>query len=98
VSFVVATEIRRVPREQDRSRDPGKGGQGAAPGDPVPLRVLAVRAKAVDEDQGKDHQHVEGRPARQHDDRSADALEAQIVHYRWQPTFLFTFGLSLWSA
>jgi hypothetical protein len=46
--------------------------------------VLAVSAKAVDDGHGKDYQHVECGPARQHDERSADALEAQIVHDRRQ--------------
>src|SRR5262245_38041381 len=53
IGLVVASEVPRVPGEQDRDEEPRDGCKRAAPRDPAPLRFRAARAIAVENGQGE---------------------------------------------
>jgi hypothetical protein len=61
--FVVTAEVRGVPGEQQRRRDPNQGGEEASRRDPAPLEPIATRAEMIDHSDHQARDHEKDRPA-----------------------------------
>src|SRR5690606_12213359 len=63
VGRVVVGEAREIEGQEERSGDPGQGGEATARAEPLPARFAPARAETVEKRQPKDQDGEQDRPA-----------------------------------